>query len=154
MVRHSKQAKLKGIPKVWHALPRVLRPPSWGKVSVLKKSDSAKAYELPNRDHAFHRLRGAMVRAFQLINEFERILVKCLKLLYQSLCSRSTMLRSFMVSSAPRRLLSCALRQQFNAAKTRGEGWSGLVPSNPVGSCATGKECSYCESVRVYRGER
>ena len=56
--------------------------------------------------------------------------------------------------SAVRPLLSCALRKQFSAAETRGEGWSGLVPSNFVRARATGKDCWYCESVRVYRRER
>ena len=45
-------------------------------MSVLKKSDSAKAYELPDRDHAFHGLRDIIIRAFQLVNEFFCVVVK------------------------------------------------------------------------------
>lgn len=33
-----------------------------------RKSDSAKAYELPDRDHAFGSLGDGIIRAFQLIN--------------------------------------------------------------------------------------
>ena len=142
------------MPKVWHTLPRVLRSPSWDRVSVLKTSDTAEAYELPNRDHAFHSLRDVIIRAFQLIDEFERLLIKCFELLNQSLCSRVSHALIFhgiegCLTSAE--LCSAQTVQHSEKRAVRdGQDWfrqTLLVPD------ATGKNCLYCEKVSEYTEE-